>query len=214
TWAQIVIPQTSIAVIKGEMVVLKVSYRTDPNHDLSTDTILWNFISNNTQLIISYTKGSMSVSSTQFKGRVGFVSSMPSSDVSLYINNTQESDTGHYLCQIIIPNNPGLTGQVNLDVKVPPAPPRCSLSGKPALKGNVTLSCTSSYGTPVPTYSWKRTSPTSEVFFPPTLSKIFLFFSGSCSRFLSVKGVFFSCHGGVLTLGFCLCREFLVKGVI
>lgn len=67
--------------------------------------------------IISYTKGSMSVSSTQFKGRVGFVSSMPSSDVSLYINNTQESDTGHYLCQIIIPNNPGLTGQVNLDVK-------------------------------------------------------------------------------------------------
>lgn len=51
TWAQIVIPQTSIAVIQGEMVVLKVSYRTDPSHDLSTDTILWNFVSNKTQLV-------------------------------------------------------------------------------------------------------------------------------------------------------------------
>lgn len=57
---------------------------------------------------------------------------------------------------------------------VPPAPPRCSLSGKPALKGNVTLSCTSSYGTPVPMYKWKRTSPTSEVFFSPMLSKNFI----------------------------------------
>ena len=54
---------------------------------------------------------------------------------------------------------------------VPPAPPQCSLLGKPALKGNVTLSCTSSYGTPVPMYNWKRASPTSEVFFPPSLSK-------------------------------------------
>lgn len=51
TWAQIVIPQTNIDVIKGEMVILKVSYRTDSNHDLSTDTILWNFVSNKTQLV-------------------------------------------------------------------------------------------------------------------------------------------------------------------
>lgn len=67
--------------------------------------------------IISYTKGSMSVSSNQFKGRVGFVSSMPSSDVSLYINNTQESDSGRYFCQIIIPDNQDLTAELNLDVK-------------------------------------------------------------------------------------------------
>eukprot|EP00066_Takifugu_rubripes_P020075 XP_011609341.1 PREDICTED: endothelial cell-selective adhesion molecule [Takifugu rubripes] len=171
TWAEIIIPQTSIDVIKGEMVVLKVSYRTNLNHDLSTDTILWNFVTNKTQLIISYTKGSMSVSSSQFKGRVGFISSMPSSDVSLYINNTQENDSGRYFCQIIIPENPDLTAELKLDVKVPPAPPRCSLSGKPALKGNVTLSCTSSYGTPVPMYKWKRTSPTSEVFFSPMLNE-------------------------------------------
>lgn len=67
--------------------------------------------------IISYTQGSVSVSSSQFKGRVGFVSTMPSSDVSLYINNTQESDSGHYFCQIIIPNNLDLTADLRLNVK-------------------------------------------------------------------------------------------------
>lgn len=67
--------------------------------------------------IISYTKGSMTVSSQQFKGRVGFISNMPSYDVSLYINNTQESDSGTYLSQIVIPNHSDLSAEISLDVK-------------------------------------------------------------------------------------------------
>ncbi|XP_034538716.1 endothelial cell adhesion molecule a isoform X1 [Notolabrus celidotus] len=169
--AQIQMPQPSIDVIKGQMAVLRVSYSPVPGGDLSTNTILWNFVSNNTQLIISYTKGSMSVGSSQFRGRVGFIASMPSRDVSLYINNTQESDSGRYLCQVIIPDNAGLTADLILDVKVPPAVPKCSLSGKPVLKGNVTLSCKSSSGKPIPMYRWRKTSPTSEVFFSPMLNE-------------------------------------------
>lgn len=170
-WAKIEMPQTSIDVIKGKTVVLRASYSTDPGSDPGTNTILWNFVSNTTQLIISYTKDSMSVGSSHLKGRVGFTSNMPSQDVSLYINNTQEADSGRYLCQIIIPGNPGLTGELTLDVKVPPAPPKCSLSGKPVLKGNVTLSCKSSSGKPVPLYKWRKNSPTSEVFFSPMLNE-------------------------------------------
>ncbi|XP_034538717.1 endothelial cell adhesion molecule a isoform X2 [Notolabrus celidotus] len=113
----------------------------------------------------------MSVGSSQFRGRVGFIASMPSRDVSLYINNTQESDSGRYLCQVIIPDNAGLTADLILDVKVPPAVPKCSLSGKPVLKGNVTLSCKSSSGKPIPMYRWRKTSPTSEVFFSPMLNE-------------------------------------------
>nr|XP_046266554.1 endothelial cell adhesion molecule a [Scatophagus argus] len=171
TGAQIHMPQTSINVIKGEMVVLKASYSTAQDIDLDTNTILWNFVSNSTQLIIAYTKGSMSRGNSQFKDRVGFTSTMPSNNVSLYINNTQESDSGRYLCQIIIPENPGLTAELSLDVKVPPAVPKCSLSGKPVLKGNVTLNCKSSSGKPIPMYKWRKTSPTSEVFFSPVLNE-------------------------------------------
>ncbi|XP_058482385.1 endothelial cell adhesion molecule a [Solea solea] len=169
--ADIQIPQTSMDVIKGQMVVLRASYNPVPGSDMSTNTILWNFITNSPQLIISYTKGSISEGSSQFKGRVGFTSTMPSRDVSLYINNTEEADSGRYLCQIIIPDNPINPAELALDVKVPPAVPKCSLSGKPVLKGNVTLSCTSSSGKPVPLYKWKKTSPTSEVFFSPMLNE-------------------------------------------
>ncbi|XP_019940867.2 endothelial cell adhesion molecule a [Paralichthys olivaceus] len=168
--AELQMPQTSMDVIKGQMVVLRASYTSTPGTDLGTNTVLWNFVSNNSQLIISYTKGSMIFGSSQFKGRVGFFSDMPSRDVSLYINNTQESDSGRYLCQVILPNE-GLTRELSLDVKVPPAVPKCSLSGKPVLKGNVTLSCKSSSGKPIPLYKWKRTSPTSEVFFSPMLNE-------------------------------------------
>nr|XP_020469193.1 endothelial cell-selective adhesion molecule isoform X2 [Monopterus albus] len=161
--AQMQMPQTSMDAIKDQMVVLKASYIPAPGSDLSTNTVLWNFVSNNSQLIISYTKGTISVGSSQFKGRVGFSTSMPSQDVSLYINNTQESDSGRYLCQVIIPGNSGLT--------VPPSVPKCSVSGKPVLKGNVTLSCTSSSGKPIPLYKWRKTSPTSEVFFSPMLNE-------------------------------------------
>ncbi|XP_077448506.1 endothelial cell adhesion molecule a [Stigmatopora argus] len=170
-WAEILMPQSHVDVLKGQMVVLKASYNPVPGSDLSTNTILWNLVTNNSQLVISYTKSSISVGSSQFQGRVGFTSRMPSSDVSLYINNTQESDSGRYLCQVIRPLNPGLTAELSLDVKVPPAVPKCTLSGQAVLKGNVTLSCKSSSGKPVPVYKWRRTSPTSEVFFSPMLNE-------------------------------------------
>ncbi|TNN51790.1 Endothelial cell-selective adhesion molecule [Liparis tanakae] len=173
-WAQIEMPQQNMEVIEGQMVVLRATYSPVPGNDLSTNTVVWSFVTNSTQLIISYTKDSMSVGSSQFKGRVGFSSVMPSRSVSLYINNTQESDSGRYLCQVIIPDHPGFTSELRLDVYCilfPPGVPKCSVSGKPVLKGNVTLSCETSAGKPVPLYKWKKTSPTSEVFFSPMLNE-------------------------------------------
>ncbi|KAK2828906.1 hypothetical protein Q5P01_019940 [Channa striata] len=163
--------QLNREVIKGQNVVLTASYSMDPGSDPGSNTVLWNFVSSSTQLIISYTQGSINVGSSQFKNRVGFTTTMPSPDVSLYINNTQEGDSGRYVCQVIIPGKPEFTKELSLDVKVPPSVPKCSLSGKPVLKGNVTLSCTSSSGKPVPLYKWKKTSPTSEVFFSPMLNE-------------------------------------------
>lgn len=61
--------------------------------------------------------GFTSVKDDQFVGRVGFISEMPSNDVSLYINNTHESDSGFYLCQIIIPDSTDLSAELRLDVK-------------------------------------------------------------------------------------------------
>ncbi|XP_043996966.1 endothelial cell adhesion molecule a [Gambusia affinis] len=170
-WANIQMPQTSMEVVKGNLVQLIASFVGKPDTDMTTSTIIWNFVTDSTQQVISYIKGTINEGSPQFRGRVGFLKAMPSRDVSLYINNTRESDSGRYVCQIIIPNVTGDPVEVVLDVKVPPAVPKCSVSGKPVLKGNVTLTCKSSAGKPVPLYRWRRTSPASEVFFSPMLNE-------------------------------------------
>lgn len=54
---------------------------------------------------------------------------------------------------------------------VPPSTPVCSISGDAVVSGNVTLSCKSSYGKPVPQYKWTKAAPLSEVFFSPMQSK-------------------------------------------
>ncbi|TRY94140.1 hypothetical protein DNTS_028134 [Danionella cerebrum] len=117
--------------------------------------------------VISYSSGQIGIGSMDFRQRVGFAMSMPSANLSIFINNTQESDSGRYLCNVIIPGAPGLTGELRLDVKVPPSTPVCSMTGTPVVSGNVTLSCKSGYGKPVPHYKWTKAAPLSEVFFSP-----------------------------------------------
>lgn len=45
------------------------------------------------------------------------------------------------------------------------------MTGNPVVKGNVTLSCKSSQGKPVPQYKWTKAAPMSEVFFSPMQSE-------------------------------------------
>ncbi|CAL8364363.1 unnamed protein product [Lota lota] len=170
-WAQIQMPSPQMEVRKGQTVVLQAWYTPRTNTDISLNTISWTFVTNSTKLIISYTQDSVSVGKSQFKGRLGFTQPMPSSVVSLFINNTQEADSGRFLCQVIIPGEDGITGELSLNVVVPPAVPRCSMAGKPVQKGNVTLSCLSGDGKPLPLYKWIKTNPTSEVFFSPMLNE-------------------------------------------
>uniref|UniRef100_A0A3Q0RFL7 Endothelial cell adhesion molecule b n=1 Tax=Amphilophus citrinellus TaxID=61819 RepID=A0A3Q0RFL7_AMPCI len=63
----------------------------------------------------------------------------------------------------------GMPKQCNVVVTFwfPPSPPVCTMTGNPVVKGNVTLSCKSSHGKPVPQYKWTKAAPMSEVFFSP-----------------------------------------------
>lgn len=49
-WAQFQI-QPSLDVIKGQRVVLSASYSSAPGDDPTANTVVWNFISNSTQLV-------------------------------------------------------------------------------------------------------------------------------------------------------------------
>ncbi|XP_047676747.1 endothelial cell-selective adhesion molecule isoform X2 [Tachysurus fulvidraco] len=158
-------PKKDVEAIKGQMVVLEAWYT--PTSIIEKNTVIWNFMASDSKQIISYSSGEIGIGSLEFQKRVGFAASMPSTNLSIYINNTQESDSGRYLCNVIIPGAQGLSGELQLNVKVPPSTPVCSMSGNPVLRGNVTLSCKSSYGKPVPQYKWTKAAPVSEVYFSP-----------------------------------------------
>lgn len=164
--AQLQMPQTNVVVIQGQTVVLQASYS---GGDLSSATISWNYLSDPT-VIISYLRNP--VVSEQYTNRVGFVYPMPNNNLSIYINNTVESDSGKYMCQIIPVGTSGSLQELTLNVMVPPATPICKLEGKPEVKANVTLTCLSSSGKPVPIYKWSKTSPNSEFFFSPMLNQV------------------------------------------
>ncbi|XP_077396911.1 endothelial cell-selective adhesion molecule isoform X2 [Festucalex cinctus] len=117
--------------------------------------------------VINFSSGEVGHGQNDFSKRAGFSAAMPSANLSIFINNTQESDSGRYVCDVIIPGGTGISGQMRLNVKVPPSPPTCTLTGEPVVNGNVTLSCKSAHGKPVPQYKWTKTAPMQEVFFSP-----------------------------------------------
>nr|QVG60685.1 ECSAM-like 1 protein [Scophthalmus maximus] len=153
------IPRKEIEVVKGEMVVLHAWY--SPKSDISRNSVIWNFIGNKSGQVINFSSGEVGLGQSEFTTRVGFSVAMPSANLSIYINNTQESDSGRYVCSVLIPRHNGLYGEIHLNVKV------CTMTGNPVVKGNVTLSCKSSHGKPVPQYKWTKAAPMSEVFFSP-----------------------------------------------
>ncbi|XP_028275889.1 endothelial cell-selective adhesion molecule [Parambassis ranga] len=158
-------PRKEMEVVEGQMVVLHAWY--SPSSDISKNSVIWHFTGNESKQVINFSSGKIGHGQNDFTKRVGFSVAMPSANLSIYINNTQESDSGLYFCNVIVPGASGLSGEMRLNVKVPPSPPVCTMTGNPVMNGNVTLSCKSSHGKPVPQYKWTKAAPTSEVFFSP-----------------------------------------------
>ncbi|XP_029301742.1 LOW QUALITY PROTEIN: endothelial cell-selective adhesion molecule [Cottoperca gobio] len=158
-------PRGEMEVVRGQMVMLHAWYT--PRSDINKNSVMWLFKGKEPKQVINFSAGEIGHGLNEFTKRVGFSAAMPSANLSIYINNTQESDSGYYVCSVIIPGSIGILGEVRLNVKVPPSPPVCSMMGNPVMKGNVTLSCQSSYGKPLPQYKWTKAAPMSEVFFSP-----------------------------------------------
>ncbi|NXR75761.1 ESAM protein, partial [Pycnonotus jocosus] len=121
--------------------------------------------------ILSYLGGVVKVEETDLKPRMGFLYSIHSRNISVFINATREQDSGQYMCSVnVVDDTIRLdknVGIINLTVLVPPAVPTCKLHGSAIVGANVTLSCSSKKGKPSPTYQWQREPPTLQVFFPP-----------------------------------------------
>ncbi|XP_059955871.1 immunoglobulin superfamily member 11 isoform X4 [Mesoplodon densirostris] len=126
---------------------------------------------NQPEQVILYQSGQMFDGAPRFHGRVGFTGTMPATNVSIFINSTQLSDTGTYQCLVNnLPDRGGRNiGVTGLTVLVPPSAPHCQIQGPQDIGSDVILLCSSEEGTPRPTYLWEKLDSSLQL--PPTATQ-------------------------------------------
>ncbi|XP_056468164.1 immunoglobulin superfamily member 11 [Gadus chalcogrammus] len=156
----VTVSQSSIQVARGQAAVLPCSFTTSAA--LNNLNIIWMVIplsnANQPEQVIIYQGGQVFSLANHLNGRVGFVATMPSTSASIFINNTQLTDTGTYQCLVNnLPDRGGRNiGVIGLTVLVPPSVPTCRVQGSLDVGSDVLLLCSSEEGTPTPSYSWEK----------------------------------------------------------
>ncbi|KAL6116433.1 igsf11 [Pungitius sinensis] len=156
----VTVSQSSVQVARGQAAVLPCSFTTSAA--LNNLNIIWMVIplsnANQPEQVIIYQGGQVFSLANHLNGRVGFQATMPSTSASIFINNTQLSDTGTYQCLVNnLPDRGGRNiGVIGLTVLVPPSAPACRIQGALDVGGDIMLMCSSEEGIPTPSYSWEK----------------------------------------------------------
>ncbi|KAI1893300.1 hypothetical protein AGOR_G00122280 [Albula goreensis] len=157
---EVTVSQSSIQVARGQTALLPCTFTTSAA--LNSLNIIWMVtpLSNAHQpmQVIIYQGGQVFTVPNQLSGRVGFAATMPSTSASIFINNTQLSDTGTYQCVVNnLPDRGGRNiGLIGLTVLVPPSIPSCRIQGSLDVGSDIMLMCASEEGIPTPTYAWEK----------------------------------------------------------
>ncbi|XP_058601088.1 immunoglobulin superfamily member 11 [Onychostoma macrolepis] len=157
---EVTVSQSSVQVARGQAAVLPCTFTTSAA--LNNLYIIWMVTplanANQPEQVIIYQGGQVFSLANHMNGRVGFVSTMPSTSASIFINNTQLSDTGTYQCLVNnLPDRGGRNiGVIGLTVLVPPSTPSCRIQGSLDVGSDVMLLCGSDEGIPTPTYAWEK----------------------------------------------------------
>ncbi|XP_019383167.1 PREDICTED: immunoglobulin superfamily member 11 [Gavialis gangeticus] len=163
----------SIQVARGQTVILPCTFTTSAA--LTNLNVIWMVIplsnANQPEQVILYQGGQIFGGAPQFFGRVGFAVTMPTTSASIFINNTQLSDTGTYQCLVNnLPDRGGRNiGVIGLTVLVPPSAPLCRIQGSLDVGSDITLTCSSEEGIPRPTYLWEKLNNIPKL--PPTATQ-------------------------------------------
>ncbi|XP_072557429.1 immunoglobulin superfamily member 11 isoform X2 [Paramormyrops kingsleyae] len=164
---EVTVSQANVRVARGQTATLSCTFTTSAA--LTNLNIIWMVIplsnANQPEQVIIYQGGQVFSLANQLSGRVGFAAIMPSTSASIFINNTQLSDTGTYQC--LVNNLPDRgarnIGVIGLTVLVPPSIPHCRIQGSLDVGSDIVLMCGSEEGIPTPTYAWEKLESVSKL---------------------------------------------------
>ncbi|XP_075460410.1 V-set and immunoglobulin domain-containing protein 2 isoform X2 [Ascaphus truei] len=154
----VTIPEKVVVAKAGSSVVLPCQYSTSVGANFVLE---WSFAPNTADTsdgrqIYYYSNGKSYKPGSQSE-RLNINHNPPTTGIaSIQLNDIRSSDTGSYVCEV---NNPpdfygSGSGIVKLSVLVPPSTPNCQFNGKANIGHDITLTCSSSNGTPPPIYTW------------------------------------------------------------
>nr|XP_023690195.1 cell surface A33 antigen-like [Paramormyrops kingsleyae] len=95
--------------------------------------------------------------SAQFANRASMNPQFSTGQIDLSLSNIMMSDNATFECQVQIPKDMGgkPNAKTRLVVLVAPSVPACGIQGSPTIGQDIMLTCKSSEGSPVPTYTWQ-----------------------------------------------------------
>ncbi|XP_062873324.1 V-set and immunoglobulin domain-containing protein 2-like [Trichomycterus rosablanca] len=167
SWDAVVV-KSSVFARSGSSAELSCHYST---HVSEGFTLEWRYAAPGTPAVqakrVMYYNGKLYWVNS-WESRMALVQNPPvAKDASVKFFNVQPDDSGLYICDITNPNDWSGSGQglINLTVLVPPSVPACQLSGNTYVGNDITLTCQSSQGVPLPIYSWSREKDTAPL--PP-----------------------------------------------
>ncbi|KAM9469536.1 V-set and immunoglobulin domain-containing protein 2-like isoform 1-T1 [Clarias gariepinus] len=167
SWDSVVV-KSSVFAQSGSAAELSCSYST---HASQGFTLEWRYAAPGTPAVqakrVLYYNGNLYWVNS-WESRIALVQNPPVSGVaSVKILSVQPSDSGLYICDVTNPHDWSGSGQglINLTVLVAPSVPVCELNGRTYVGNDVTLTCHSSQGVPMPIYSWTRDTNTAPL--PP-----------------------------------------------
>ncbi|XP_072300028.1 V-set and immunoglobulin domain-containing protein 2 [Eucyclogobius newberryi] len=158
---QVSIPESQYEVARGSDITLPCSFTpARPNYEMFI--LKWEVVQNNKATIVGtfYSNLNRVDISPNYEGRTSLDVDSSNRMSALHLTKVTMEDNTNFQCTVLIPGDDEGTpsATTSLLILVAPSSPICQIQGKAEYWHNISLTCLSEEGSPIPLYDWKSFS--------------------------------------------------------
>ncbi|XP_029112482.1 glycoprotein A33 (transmembrane), paralog a [Scleropages formosus] len=160
---QVTVQEHSYEVVRGGNITLGCKFVPAVQITASTLVVItWSILPDNPELDTSlvatyYSNNDQLDVLPDYEGRISMKPDINTGQANLILSGVTMQENHMFECSVQIPKDTKgqLSDKTRLIVLVPPSKPVCKIQGTPEYFQNISLTCMSEEGSPVPTYAWK-----------------------------------------------------------